>query len=173
MVTQCKLKDSNCCDYSCHMDEFNLSLNNGPSLMTFGNIRLIGVNISSGILPLTLWGLGTWHFTSPRDSALFGDFSFLILNESFICHGSQFSSLFTILQELMSLWPQCNILLCTIKFIMLWMTSQSRHHDVTTEGYICPSCPLIRGGHICPSSPLKVNNCTRVMYNIWMTTLHT
>ncbi len=55
--------------------------------------------------PLTLWGLGTWNFTRPRDWALFGDFFYFLLNRSFICHGSQLSSLFTILQEHMSLWP--------------------------------------------------------------------
>ncbi len=48
---------------------------------------------------LTLWGLGTWNFTSPRDWAPFGDFLFYFLNQSFICSGSQFSSLFTILQD--------------------------------------------------------------------------
>ncbi len=68
---------------------------------------------------LTLWGLGTWNFTSPRDWALFGDFYLFLLNQSFICHGSQFSSLFTIHQEHMSLWPQCNILFCTTTFMML------------------------------------------------------
>ncbi len=58
---------------------------------------------------LTLSGLGTWNFTSPRDWALFVDYFFNLLNQSFICHGSQFYSLFTKLQEHMSLWPQCNI----------------------------------------------------------------
>ncbi len=104
---------------------------------------------------LTLWGLGTWNVTSPRDWELFGDF-FYLLNQSFICHGSQFSSLFTILQEDMSLWPQCNILFFSTKFMMLYMTSQWCHHDVTTEGHICPSSPLTRDGHICPSSPVRV-----------------
>ncbi len=47
------------------------------------------------------WGLeilpvpGTKHFL--------WTFLFFLLNPSFICHGSQFSSLFTILQEHMSL----------------------------------------------------------------------
>ncbi len=36
------------------------------------------------------------------------------------------------------------------------MTSQLRHHDVTTEGHICPSSPLNRDGHICPFSPIRV-----------------
>ncbi len=67
---------------------------------------------------LTLWGLGTWNFTSPRNWALFGNFLFVLINQSFICHGSQFSSFFTILQEHMSLWPQCNIILGTTKFMM-------------------------------------------------------
>ncbi len=36
------------------------------------------------------------------------------------------------------------------------MTWEWRHHDVTTEGHICPSSPLTRDGHICPSSPVRV-----------------
>ncbi len=39
---------------------------------------------------------------SPFNPLGAGDLKFLLLNQSFICHGSQFSSLFTILQELMS-----------------------------------------------------------------------
>ncbi len=68
---------------------------------------------------LTLWELGTQNFTSPRDCALFGYFLFFKLNQSFICHGSQFSSLFTIFQELMPPWSQCNKSVCTTKF-MTW-----------------------------------------------------
>ncbi len=74
--------------------------------------RLVSSMPSKGLtskLYLTLWGLGTWNFTSPRDWALLGFIFYFLLNQSFICHGSQFSSLFTILQEHMSLWPQCNI----------------------------------------------------------------
>ncbi len=59
---------------------------------------------------LTLWRLGSCNFTNPRDGSLFGDFLFFLLTQSFVCHDSQFSSIFTILQEHMSLWPQCNIL---------------------------------------------------------------
>ncbi len=34
---------------------------------------------------LTLWGLWTWNFTSPRDWAPFGDFQFnFLLNQSFM-----------------------------------------------------------------------------------------
>ncbi len=76
------------------------------------------VNFPEALLPLTLWGLGTWNFTSPRDWTLFRDF-FFFLNQSFICHGSQFSSLFPILQEHMFHWPQCNKNICTTKFMML------------------------------------------------------
>ncbi len=75
--------------------------------------------INENMLPLTLWGLWTWHFTSLRDSTFWGLFNFFLLNQSFTCHGSQLSSLFTILQEHMSLWPQCNIFFCTTKFVML------------------------------------------------------
>ncbi len=42
-------------------------------------------------------------------NTFWGLFFFFFLNQSFICHGNQFSSLFSILQEHMSLWPQCNI----------------------------------------------------------------
>ncbi len=42
-------------------------------------------------------------------STFCGLFFIYLLNQSFIWHGSQFSSLFTILQEHMSLWQQCNI----------------------------------------------------------------
>ncbi len=47
------------------------------------------------------------------------------------------------------------------------MTSQWRHHDVTTQGHICPSSPLTRDRQLCPSSPVRVNalfsNCTLPM----------
>ncbi len=54
------------------------------------------------------------------------------------------------------------------------MTSQWRHHDVTTEGHICPSSPLTRDGHICPSSPVRVKeiNMSSKMgdppFKLWM-----
>ncbi len=38
------------------------------------------------------------------------------------------------------------------------MTSQWRHHDVATEGHLCPSSPLTRDGHIYLSSPVRVMN---------------
>ncbi len=34
------------------------------------------IPLKSMLKRLTLWGLGTWNFTSPRDYALFGDFLF-------------------------------------------------------------------------------------------------
>ncbi len=55
---------------------------------------------------------------SQRLGTFWGLFYFL-LNQSFICHGNTFSSFFTILLEHMSLWPQCNIVFGTTKFMML------------------------------------------------------
>ncbi len=52
---------------------------------------------------LTLWGLGTWNFISPRTEHFLAIFLFYLLNQSFIGHGSQFASLFSIGQEHMSL----------------------------------------------------------------------
>ncbi len=53
---------------------------------------------------------------------------FFLLNQSFICYGSQFSSLLTIHQEHMSIWQQCNI-----SFFALpsWLCSKWHHNDAT------------------------------------------
>ncbi len=101
---------------------------------------------------LTLWGLGTWNFNSPRDWALFGDFLFFFsLTQSFICHGNQFSSLFIILQVHMSLWPQCDTFFAPPS---LWCSKW--HQNDATMMLQQRDISLTRDGHICPSSPVRV-----------------
>ncbi len=92
---------------------------------------------------LTLWGLGTWNYISPGDWVHFGDFLIFFNETSLVnCHGSQFSSLFTIVQELMAPGLQCNIFFCSTKWMLLWMMSQWCHQDVTIVGHIGLSLPL-------------------------------
>ncbi len=99
------------------------ALTQHETFLTWHNIKSFFPDTAeAGLLPwqiLTLWGLGTWNVTSPRDWVPFGDFFKFLLNQCFICHGSKFSSLFTIPQEHMFLWPQWNLFFGTTKFMML------------------------------------------------------
>ncbi len=54
------------------------SLTNNTSWNIHHNIS---ISRSSSNNSLTLWGLGTGHFTSPRDWALFGNFFFFLINQ--------------------------------------------------------------------------------------------
>ncbi len=103
---------------------------------------------------LTLWGLCTWKCTSPSDWALFGDF-FILLNQSFILHGSQFSSLFTILKSTCP--SDHNVIFCLHHHV------HDARNDITmtppwcyNRGTYMSFQSLTREGHICPCSPVRV-----------------
>ncbi len=49
--------------------------------------------------PFNPLGTGDLTFYQSQGLHTFSGLSFFLLNQSFICHGSQFSSLFTIFQE--------------------------------------------------------------------------
>ncbi len=86
------------------------SEHNKPFILLFP-VSYLGNNISLAStvsLPNPL-GTGDLKFHQSQGLSTFSGLFLFLLNQSFICNGSQFSSLFTILQEHMSLWPQCNI----------------------------------------------------------------